>query len=202
MKSFDAPFAMTKEIEGGWVNDPADRGGETFAGITRRDNPDPALWDLVDEHKRRLRVRAHQQRSNKLDEALDDDIQVTVAVQNIYRRRYWVPINGDELAEISEIVAAEVYDTAVNMGIGAAARLLQTACNLMNRNARSYPDIPVDGAIGPRTLEAVRRCVQVNTSARLVVVLNGEQYVRYREIVLTSPGQERFFNGWIAHRVR
>jgi len=202
MDAWQSAFEATAAVEGGWVNDPEDRGGETYAGITRRDNPDPALWDRVDDYKRRLRVQPTQKRSDKLDKQLRDDAELWVNVKFAYFERYWKPVCGNQLAELSAAVALEVYDTGVNMGTGTAGRILQAAVNLMNRNARSYPDIMVDGAIGPRTLGAVRKCIEVNTAERLVVVLNGEQYVRYREIVLTSPGQERFFNGWIEHRLR
>jgi lysozyme family protein len=39
---FDICFEHTVGLEGGYVNDPHDPGGETMWGITRRDHPD--LW--------------------------------------------------------------------------------------------------------------------------------------------------------------
>lgn len=42
MSRFEEAFAHVIGVEGGYVNDPADPGGETMYGITRRDHPD--LW--------------------------------------------------------------------------------------------------------------------------------------------------------------
>lgn len=42
MNRFDFCFDAVVGHEGGYVNDPADPGGETMYGITRRDHPD--LW--------------------------------------------------------------------------------------------------------------------------------------------------------------
>ena len=38
--SFDKAFEHVVGVEGGYVNDPRDPGGETIYGITRRDHPD------------------------------------------------------------------------------------------------------------------------------------------------------------------
>lgn len=42
MNRFDYCFAHVVGLEGGYVNDPHDPGGETIYGITKRDHPD--LW--------------------------------------------------------------------------------------------------------------------------------------------------------------
>lgn len=42
MSDFDKAFELVVGVEGGYVNDPNDPGGETIYGITRRDHPD--LW--------------------------------------------------------------------------------------------------------------------------------------------------------------
>jgi lysozyme family protein len=43
MTDFPRAFDLVVAIEGGYVNDPRDPGGETIHGITRRDHPD--LWE-------------------------------------------------------------------------------------------------------------------------------------------------------------
>jgi len=58
----------------------------------------------------------------------------------IYLRQYWAPVHGDDLPPG---VALMVMDTAVNMGVGAAVRMLQSVCG-----------VAVDGDIGPKTLAA------------------------------------------------
>lgn len=48
---FEKALKHTLEFEGGYVNDPADSGGETFRGISRRNWPDWPGWALIDKAK-------------------------------------------------------------------------------------------------------------------------------------------------------
>lgn len=61
----------------------------------------------------------------------------------IYRRDFWDACQCDALPAD---VAVLVFDCAVNQGVGAAKSLLQEAAG-----------VPVDGAIGPKTLAAAGR---------------------------------------------
>ncbi|MBW1801582.1 MAG: hypothetical protein JRJ85_12745, partial [Deltaproteobacteria bacterium] len=44
MAKFDEAFEKTTAIEGGYVFDPDDAGGETYKGISRRFNPSWGGW--------------------------------------------------------------------------------------------------------------------------------------------------------------
>src|SRR3546814_4993111 len=68
---------------------------------------------------------------------------------------YWLRPGFDRVALRAPKIAAELFDTGVNMGTGTATGFLQRALNALNRAARDYPDIAVDRAIGPRTLSAL-----------------------------------------------
>jgi len=48
---FMTVFSQIKAHEGAWVHDMNDKGGETYAGITRRWNPQWEGWQFVDEAK-------------------------------------------------------------------------------------------------------------------------------------------------------
>ena len=52
MADFDIAYGETELREGGYVNDPVDRGGETHRGVARKFNPDWKGWALVDRLKR------------------------------------------------------------------------------------------------------------------------------------------------------
>lgn len=160
--NYEKAFHELIMIEGGYVNDPVDRGGETKYGISRRAYPNIEIAALT----------------------LED-------AKQIYYRDYWKRAGCHYIDRYD--IALELFDTAVNMGVGTAARIFQQALNLMNRNERDYPDLVVDGIIGPVTISAYQK-VNPNT---LLKVLNGLQFCRYVEIVDRDPSQEKFFNGWM-----
>ena len=166
--------------EGGYVNHPADRGGATRYGIT----------EAV--------ARAHGYggaiRALPLAEA-----------RAIYRRIYWLRPRFDRIAERSPRVAAELFDTGVNMGPAVAATFLQRALTALNRGGGDYPDLVPDGRIGPETLGALERFLAVRGHGagetvllRALEALQGERYLRLAE---RRPANEAFLYGWLANRI-
>ena len=87
------------EREGGYVNHPADKGGPTCFGIT--------------EAVARAHGYSGVMRNLPRHEAAA-----------IYRRLYWLRPRFDQLAKRSERIAAELFDTGVNMGPAVAATFL------------------------------------------------------------------------------
>src|SRR6476661_4133079 len=90
------------EREGGYVNHPADRGGPTMYGIT--------------EGVARAQGYRGAMRALPRSEAAA-----------IYKRLYWLRPRFDQIAKRSEPIAAELFDTGVNMGPAVAATFLQRA---------------------------------------------------------------------------
>lgn len=97
MTSFLRCFDVMMKNEGGFQlhHNPADPGGQTYAGIARRRHPKWAGWALIDAG------------------AKDDDPRLPRLVQGFYRQEFWRVINGPELPLA---VAMHVFDTAVNIG--------------------------------------------------------------------------------------
>lgn len=95
----------------------------------------------------------------KADATVADLKAITPAqVAAVYRKHYWDAIRGDDLPGGVDYA---VFDYAVNSGPGRAAKHLQGAVGA-----------PVDGAIGPTTLNAVHKAkasdvIRVLCSARL-----------------------------------
>ena len=118
------------EREGGYVNHPADKGGPTCFGIT--------------EDVARANGFAGPMRSLPRDEAAA-----------IYRRLYWLRPRFDQVAKRAPRVAAELFDTGVNMGPAVAATFLQRALTALNRGGRDYPDLTPDGRVGPEVQAAL-----------------------------------------------
>lgn len=102
----------------------------------------------------------------------------------IYYRDYWRAVGGNE---IRGDVAAELFDTAVNMGVRTAIEFAQEACNYLGAS------LAADGVLGPQTIRALVR----NTSPDLLKVLNGLQLCRYVELVRQHPPRQRYARGWL-----
>ena len=108
--------------EAGYVDHPKDPGGATNMGITK----------ATLESWRGACVSKEEVKNLHRNEALA-----------IYKARYWEPACCEALPGP---VALMHFDTAVNMGLGAAAQILQKSVG-----------VAVDGKIGPKTLAAVSR---------------------------------------------
>ena len=102
----------------------------------------------------------------------------------IYRRLYWLRPRFDAVAARSPRIAAELFDTGVNMGPAVAANFLQRALTALNRKGKDFADLVPDGRIGPRTLAALdgflargRRGGET-VLLRALEALQGERYLR------------------------
>ena len=102
-------------------------------------------------------------------------------------------------------LAAELFDTGVNMGPAVAATFLQRALTALNRNGRDYPDLVPDGRIGATTLAALDGFLAARGKSsgetvllRALEALQGERYLRLAE---RRPANEAFLYGWLANRI-
>ncbi|MGH6658816.1 MAG: glycoside hydrolase family 108 protein [Sphingomicrobium sp.] len=166
--------------EGGYVNNPADRGGPTCFGIT--------------QEVARANGYYGPMRSLPRDEAAA-----------IYTRLYWLRPGYDSIARVAPQVAAKLFDTGVNMGPAVATTFLQRALTALNRNGADYPDLVPDGRAGPTTLAALSGFIAKRGSAsgqqvllRALEALQGERYLRLAE---RRPANEAFLYGWLANRI-
>ncbi|MCU6453834.1 hypothetical protein LPN01_07065 [Sphingomonas sp. A2-49] len=165
--------------EGDYVDHPADRGGATRWGIT-----------------------VAVARANGYQGSIRDLPRAAAAA--IYRAAYWRAPGFDRIATRAPRLAAELFDTGVNMGTGVAAGFLQRALNALNRGASDYPDLAVDQTIGPRTLAALdaflarRGAPGEGVLVKAVDALQGERYLALAE---RRPANEAFVYGWLAERI-
>ena len=118
--------------EGGWCNNPGDRGGETFRGISRVFWPAWEGWSLVDTIK--------TERPDDFAAVLFQDFDLKEMVSKFYRVNFWEPCGCDMLPGK---VAAAVFDFAVNSGDKVAVKQLQATLGA-----------EVDGVVGPQTVKA------------------------------------------------
>ncbi|WP_426266524.1 glycoside hydrolase family 108 protein [Sphingomonas sp. LHG3443-2] len=165
--------------EGGYSNHPADRGGPTRYGIT----------EAV--------ARAHGY-TGPMSLLPRDEAAA------IYRRLYWLRPRYDQVARRSARIAAELFDTGVNMGPGVATTFLQRALSALNRQAKDFPDLVPDGRVGPATLGALDKFLALRGPGgekvlmRALEAMQGERYLRLAE---KRPANEAFLYGWLANRI-
>ena len=181
MKTIDQLIDEVIGREGGYSNDPKDRGGPTRWGITEQV------------------ARAYGYQGDMKDLPRPSAIE-------IYRKRYWLSVGFDKVAAVVPSVAALMFDIGVNMGQSVAGRFLQRALNLLNRNAADYPDIVVDGGVGAMSIASLagyrRKRPDAEGEAVLLWMINAFRTGRYAEIAEANPSREAFEYGWIARQVR
>jgi lysozyme family protein len=122
----------------------------------------------------------------------------------IYRNEYLVKPGFDKVYAVSPKIAAEMFDTGVNQGANLPGAWLQRILNALNRQGRDYPDIGVDGRIGPATISALSAFLDhrgADGETAILRALNCQQGVRYLDITEARPQNEDFYFGWLLNRV-
>lgn len=116
MADFEKAFAKTIKAEGGYVNNPNDKGGETYMGITRKNHPKLKIWKLIDELKNILNIK-------DLNAKLKRNEDVQNEIKSVYRKNYWNPLKLDII--YSQRIANQFFDISVNCGTYAAIKAMQ-----------------------------------------------------------------------------
>lgn len=164
-------------LEGGFVDDHSDSGGATKFGITKAVARSFGYQGLISELPRSL--------------AFD-----------IYSSMYWDSVRADDLLEVAEVIAAEVVDSAINMGPSMAGKMLQRSLNALNNRGHLYDDLFVDGQVGNKTIMALQTYANHRDIIELLKALNCLQGAFYIELVERREKDERFLYGWLKNRVK
>ena len=186
MADFKAALKKTLLLEGGYVNDPKDYGGETNFGISKKAHPEEDIKNMTAERAGR-----------------------------IYKHRYWDALRLDELdhqgiaeelfdtaVNIGRNRAANYLQTALSLVISAinANKTVLAAAG----DVHQIEQVVIDGLVGPKTLAAFKAVRESHYLADTVMlkVLNGLQLSRYMELVTSNPALAKYFIGWVDKRVK
>lgn len=126
---------------------------------------------------------------------------------SIARASYWDTLRLDEIAQISPLIALELFDTNVNLWAGAAPKWLQVALNALNETwaAGAQPDLVVDEVIGTQTIKRLAALMKTrpNREVETIVLrtLNSLQCADYARQAGSDLSKRRFFAGWVLKRV-
>lgn len=161
-------------IEAGYVNNKNDLGGETNHGITiataREFGYTGAMKDLTEA------------------QALD-----------IYDKGWWQKMLLDQVLQINPVIADRLFDFGINSGRGNAITTLQRMLNVLNRQAKLYPDIVVDGGMGKNTIASLKSFQSARGDKGLNVLafsLTCHQVAYYTDISEKRMANEEFTYGW------
>ena len=162
-------------VEGGYVNDPKDPGGETNYGITKQ---------VAREHGYSGPMRS-----------LPKDKAGEIYVETYIKKPGFMP-----LVEIEPAVAEELVDTGVNMGPARPSRWFHQSLNEVCASG-----IAEDGKVGPGTISAYRSCQLRmggrSLCIRVLDRLDAKQSAEYDRLVRNNPTLNRFLRGWKNNRV-
>lgn len=166
-------------VEGGYVNDPNDAGGETNHGITVA---------VAREHGYTAPMQ-----SMPVETARD-----------IYATTYVRAPKFDQVLAKSPAVGTKLVDIGVNAGQSRASRWFQQSLNDLSRGGRDFAQVTVDGAIGSQTLAAYtaleKRRGRVKACELTLKLLDGYQTAHYTGLA-KGPANSSFLVGWVDHRI-
>lgn len=162
--------AMVEQIlahEGGFVNDPDDRGGATNFGITQRTY---SGWLGRPASVQEVRM-------------MSIDTAKEIYLSNYY---YAPRING-----FPEDIQSQVFDCSINHGPRRAVKFVQTVCNLAG-----FGPIVVDGVNGPKTMKTAEKA-NAEMGVYFNNAIADERIDFYHRIVAHNASQQKFLKGWL-----
>lgn len=170
-----AIVAAVLGLEGGYVNNPADPGGETNHGVTvavaRENGYTGSMKELPIE-----------------------------AAQDIYLKKYIESPNFLPLVDIQPAVAEKLVDAGVNTGPARPSRWFQQSLNALSNDGKAFPQTSVDGRVGAHTIQTYQALEKARgkvKACRLVLKLLDA----YQATYYVSINNPTFTAGWIDHRI-
>jgi lysozyme family protein len=173
MSTFELAIPTVLKHEGGYVNDPADPGGQTKYGISMRWLVANNLIDVVAN-----------------EEGVTHDMVIRAMsvgeADKLYKQYWWDAFGYGRID--NQDVATKLFDTAVNIGNRPAVRLLQrcTGCAV------------IDGLLGPQTIDVTNK---YSLTANLLTCYRNRQANFYHDLVLDHPALTKFLNGWMERAI-
>lgn len=144
---FEKLVKIIHKLEGGYVNDPDDKGGQTIIGITRKNHPTLAVWTSLDSLSTVKEKKAYKPTDNELNE-----------INEVYRKHYYDKLKCDHFN--NELLSAHLFAFGVNAGVSRAAQKLQKVLGIKQ-----------DGIVGSQTISTANIKTNV-TNAYIMEIQN------------------------------
>jgi lysozyme family protein len=162
--------------EGGYSNLSADRGGETYAGISKKNFPTWKGWPIVNS----ARPKQNQIIKNPILDKL---------IADFYLQNFWIPLKCDSF---SKFVANNLCDFGVNSGITTASIGFQNVINSLLSTGQNK--LVVDGKIGPLTIAVANKLNQKKLNDELLTYRANF----YKQLAVNNSSQNVFLSGWLS----
>jgi Putative secretion activating protein len=179
MGEFKIAETKTGIAEGGWANNPNDKGGETAFGIARKFWPTWGGWKYIDEIKAKYGTKA-----SVINKYVKSNPVIMALISQFYKINFWDVLKLDQIKD--QQLAETVYDFGVNSGTGRSAKYLQEAVNNLGGSLK------VDGQIGNQTITQAN---SINPS-QLHTEFNKLRRDFYNSIA--KGNQKQFLNSWLS----
>lgn len=101
--------------------------------------------------------------------------------KNIYEQYFWDPLR---ISSLNQSIATALLDVSVNAGQHSAIKLAQQALG---------PIVKPDGLMGEDTLKAL----EYSNPKKFLIAYMAEIQERYVKIVMNTPTQVGFLDGWL-----
>jgi len=160
------PIDVVLQAEGGYSNDPVDRGGATNFGVTQHT------------------YSTYLGRPATIQDVKDMTVETA---REIYERMY---LTGPRIDTIPQPLQTLVLDMSVNHGPRNAIKMLQRVTN-----AAGFGPISVDGVLGPMTRASVLKGVAGMGNAFQNALVE-ERLHFYASIIARHPEQKKYEHGW------
>jgi len=138
MAVFEKAWEISKQNEGGYVNDPHDAGGETYRGIARKFEPSWPGWPVIDRVKKVTPIPRYYT-SPDLDKL----------AQPVYKKKYWDSIGADFIK--SQAVANQLFDHTLS----GLPRTIVMIKHLLNKRFGGKFDL--DSTMKQNVVEAINK---------------------------------------------
>jgi len=110
MADYKKAIEKVLKTEGGYANDPSDKGGETYKGISRKNWPSWDGWEIIDSAKK----------LPNFPKSLYRLVFLNDGVVLFYKVNFWDKIGGNNLKNQS--IGEMLLDSAVNEGFKPAIK--------------------------------------------------------------------------------
>ncbi|HMG15465.1 MAG TPA: glycosyl hydrolase 108 family protein [Saprospiraceae bacterium] len=175
MSTFEMAVKYVLDNEGGFSDNPKDRGGATNRGVSLR-----FLKSLPTEKLRLYGIFSEPNEMTIMD--LTDD-----QTRKIFHGEFWQHAPFEMIND--QGVCNYVFSMAIHMGIAPAIKCVQRAIWAISKDRSILKD---DGILGSNTLHYINYL-----DGHIESTLRSECAGDYRTIVARYPEQNEFIDGWL-----